>query len=155
GEPASIEFAKINLYNIEPFTLVLFENNLLYEFRWDGAEKYSKQLATYLPHIWSSATLYDGFVVKKREQWFKDFLITHPQPLQKEVIKFHCFGGDGDTNNDLMMRREGHTTVSITSIELNNKNSEMVYLDLKERKIHRKQFNLNPLKKIMKDASPF
>ncbi len=32
------------------------------------------------PYIWSSATLYDGFVVKKREQWFASFLNNHPTP---------------------------------------------------------------------------
>ena len=43
-EKPSVTFAKINLQDIEPFTLVLLENNCLYEFMWDGSEKFCKQL---------------------------------------------------------------------------------------------------------------
>ncbi len=43
-ERPSVTFTKINLQDIEPFTLVLLESNSLYEFRWDGTEKYCKQL---------------------------------------------------------------------------------------------------------------
>jgi hypothetical protein len=70
AERPSVTFTKISLQDIEPFTLIMLENNCLYEFRWDGTEKYCKQLSTNRAHIWSSATLYDGFAVKKREQWF-------------------------------------------------------------------------------------
>jgi hypothetical protein len=130
-ERPSVTFTKINLQNIEPFTLVLLENNCLYEFRWDGNEKYCKQLNANRPYIWSSSTLYDGFVIKKREQWFASFLNNHPIPTQQDVLNFHHFTGDGDRQNDLLMTREGmYTTVSITSILLTKDRGCIKYVDI-------------------------
>ena len=130
-ERPSVTFTKINLQDIEPFTLVLLENNCLYEFRWDGNEKYCRQLDVNRPYIWSSSTLYDGFVAKKREQWFAAFLNDHPVPTQQDVLDFHLFTGDGDQQNDLLMTREGlYTTFSITSILLTKDRGCIKYMDL-------------------------
>jgi len=128
-------FLRIDLYKIEPFTLVLFDNNDLYECRWDGREKYCVQLKKYRPHIWSSATLYDKKTIKKREYWFAKFLNRNPHPSQKDILNFHRFSGDGDERNDLLMNRDGlYSTVSITGIELNDERGNMQYLDLKNEK---------------------
>lgn len=129
-------FSKIDLLEIEPFTLIIFENKCLYEFRWDGVERYCKQLSNNRPHIWSSATLYDGLIIKKREQWFAKFLNRTPHPTQQDILNFHQFSGDGDSNNDLLMNRDGvYSTVSITSIMLNADRGVMKYHDLKDNKI--------------------
>ena len=128
----SVTFTKINLADIEPFTLVLFESNCLFEFRWDGNEKYCRQLSVNRPHIWSSATLYDGFIVKKREQWFANFLNSHPVPTQQDILNFHHLTGDGDKQNDLLMTRDGmYTTVSITGIQLTKDRGCIKYIDIK------------------------
>lgn len=127
----SVTFTKINLQDIEPFTVVLIENNCLYEFRWDGNEKYCKQLDINSPYIWSSATLYDGFAVKKREQWFASFLNHHPIPTRQDVLNFHHFTGDRDQQNGLLMTREGmYTTFSITSILLTKDRGSIKYMDI-------------------------
>ena len=127
----SVTFIKINLQDIEPFTLILLENNCLYEFSWDGTEKFCKELNINRPYIWSSPTLYDGFVVKKREQWFASFLNDHPTPTQRDILNFHRFTGDGDKQNDLLMTRDGmYTTVSITSILLTKDRGCIEYLDI-------------------------
>jgi len=132
-ERPSLTFTKIDLKDIEPFTLIILENNCLYEFRWDGTEKYCKQLSINRGYIWSSFTLYDGFAVKKREQWFASFLNNYPTPTQQDVINFHRFTGDGDKQNDLMMTRDGmYRTVSITSILLTKDRASMKYLDIKK-----------------------
>ena len=126
-------FSKSDLTGIEPFTLVLFEKKSLYEFRWDGTERYCRQLSVNRPHIWSSATLYDGLVIRKREQWFAKFLNHTPNPTQQDILNFHQFSGDGDSHNDLLMERDGvYSTASITSILLNADRGVMKYLDLKE-----------------------
>jgi len=131
-ERPSVTFTKINLQDIEPFTLLLLERNCLYEFMWDGTEKYCKQLSINRAYIWSSATLYDGFVIKKREQWFANFLNTHPTPTQQDILNFHHFTGDGDKQNDLVMTRDGmYTTVSITSILLTKDRGCIKYMDMK------------------------
>jgi uncharacterized protein with NRDE domain len=128
-------FLRIDLYKIEPFTLVVFDNNDLYECRWDGKKKHCTQLKKYRPHIWSSATLYDKETVKKREYWFAKFLNRNPHPSQKDILNFHRFSGDGDKRNDLLMNRDGvYSTVSVTGIELNNVRGNMQYLDLKDDK---------------------
>jgi len=132
-ERPSLTFTKINLQDIEPFTLVLLESSCLYEFRWDGAEKYCRQLSSNRAYIWSSATLYDGFVVKRREQWFASFLNSHLTPTQQDIINFHRFTGDGDKENDLLMTRDGmYSTVSITSILLTKDRGSMQYFDIKK-----------------------
>ncbi|MGQ0738856.1 MAG: NRDE family protein [Bacteroidota bacterium] len=131
AERPSLRFTKIDLGGIEPFTLILFESGSLFEFRWDGNEKYCKQLTAGRPHIWSSTTLYDGFVIKKREHWFAKFLNRNPSPTQQDVVNFHRFSGDGDKRNDLLMRRDDvYSTVSITSILLTHERGSMKYLDI-------------------------
>ena len=131
-ERPSLTFTKINLQCIEPFTLVLLENHSLYEFRWDGTEKYCKQLNAGRSYLWSSATLYDGFAVKKREQWFASFLNDHPTPTQQDILHFHLFTGDGNNKNDLLKTRDRmYTTVSITSILLTKDRGCIKYVDIK------------------------
>ena len=133
-ERPSVTFTKSDLSEIEPFTIVLLENNCLYEFMWDGNEKYCRQLEVNRPYIWSSSTLYDGFAVKKREQWFASFLNTHPTPTQQDILNFHHFTGDGDKQNDLLMvRGEMYTTVSITSILLTKDRGSIKYMDIKNK----------------------
>jgi hypothetical protein len=136
-EKPSAAFSKINLDNIEPFTIVVFENKSLLEFRWDGDEKFSKQLSGQQPYIWSSATLYDGLTIKKREKWFAEFLNRHIAPSQQTIMNFHRFTGDGDPGNDFLMNRDGiYATVSITCIELNSDKTKMHYIDFKENKLY-------------------
>jgi uncharacterized protein with NRDE domain len=131
AESPSTILEKINLRQIEPFTIVLLEKKSLYEFRWDGEDRYCRQLPIHRPQIWSSATLYDSPVVKKREQWFASFLNGNPHPTQQDIINFHRFTGDGDARNDLLMSRDGlYATVSITSILVTGDRGSMKYLDL-------------------------
>ena len=125
--------AEINLYKIEPFTVVMLQETQLYECRWDGTKKNYRQLDEKLPHIWSSATLYPEEVISKRKQWFNQWLADHPQPSQKDIFSFHQFAGDGDRYNDVLMNRDGHMlTVSITSIEISSDKGVMHYMDLQD-----------------------
>ena len=133
-------FHQLDLYLIEPFTLILVEKNNLYECRWDGIDKHYQQLKKHRPYIWSSVTLYEKAIVQKREQWFAVFLNRNPHPTQKEILEFHQFTGDGDTCNDLLMEREGvFSTVSITSMLLTAVRGSMKYLDLKNNRITEKK----------------
>jgi len=133
-------FHKLDLYRIEPFTVVVLEKDNLYECRWDGAEKYNKQLKKHRPYIWSSVTLYDNDAVRKREQWFADFLNNHPHPTQKDILDFHRFTGDGDAANDLLMERADiYSTVSITSLLITADRGSVKYADLKSNTLHEKK----------------
>lgn len=125
-------FLQLALSQIEPFTLVLLEENKLYECRWDGNHRHCRQLETGHPYIWTSVTLYDDRIIKKREEWFAAFLNNNPGPAQKDIVAFHRFTGDGDTVNDLLMEKENtYATVSITSMLLTARNGSMKYIDLR------------------------
>lgn len=133
-------FLAINLNNIEPFTAVIFDNQHLFECRWDGEKKHHAELDTTKHHIWSSATLYDDEIARKRNQWFHEWILQNPEPEQEQILAFHQFTGDGDPNNDLLMNRDGKVfTVSITSIALSPAKMEMKYLDLKNKLVHTEQ----------------
>lgn len=130
-------FLHCNFENIEPFTAIIFDGERLFECRWDGKNKYHVQLNAHEPHIWSSVTLYDDNVIRKRKKWFEEWLKKNPSPSQNDVLHFHQFTGDGDKHNDLLMNRFGHVfTVSITSIEINNSVALMKYLDFKSQQTH-------------------
>jgi Transport and Golgi organisation 2 len=135
-ERPSIEFTKTDLKGIEPFTYILFEKKCLYELRWDGIERYCRQLSANRAHLWSSATLYNGIITRKREHWFAGFLNRNPNPTQADILNFHRFSGDGDKRNDLLMSRDGaYSTVSISSILLTSDRGSMKYSDLNTGKL--------------------
>lgn len=123
---------RIGLDGIEPFTLVIFQDRLLYEFRWDGRHRHCRQLPAHRPHIWSSATLYDSRVVAERERWFARFLNETPVPTQQDIFRFHRTAGATDPRNSLVMERDGrYRTVSITGMQLNDDRLVMKYADLR------------------------
>ena len=140
GDMPVEKFQRIDLTNIEPFTLVVFENDSLNECRWDGSRKYHKQLNKNQHHIWSSATLYNEEIVKKREQWFAKWLKENPTPSMQDILHFHQFAGEGDTQNDLLMNRGNNMlTVSVTGIEFNDERATMHYIDLKDNVLYQQQ----------------
>ena len=139
-DKASGHFCQIELDRIEPFTLVLFESEKLYECRWDGKDKHFEQLKTHRSYIWSSVTLYDREAIKKRSQWFKAFWNKKLRPTQEDILQFHQCTGDGDPANDLLMERENiYSTLSITSIILTADWGSMKYLDLKNNTVHERK----------------
>lgn len=124
-------FLGISLAGIEPFTLILFLNHLLYEARWDGTEKHFKQLDESLPCIWSSATLYSSSVRSKRKTWFEKWLTDHTGFSEKNIFNFHLFAGDEDKNNSVLMNRNNEMlTVSITGVSIKYDKTVMKYYDV-------------------------
>ncbi len=135
-------FRQIDLSGIEPFTMIIFDKDL-YECRWTGTTIHCKELEKDKSYIWSSATLYNKTVVKKREQWFETFFENSPNPTQEDILNFHRFTGDGDKQNDLNMNRDGVlSTVSITGISLHPDQFTIKYLDLKDNSVHEKGLEL-------------
>src|SRR3954468_2927378 len=135
-------FTKTNLQGIEPFTLIIWDDNSLYECRWDGEAKHIRQLRKYRPHIWSSATLYDEETQKRREYWLAKFLNKNRHPNQVDILNFHATGGDGDNSNDLKMNCHGmYSTVSITSIELDDACGSITYHDCIDNSNHKQNID--------------
>lgn len=128
-------FLAIKLNNIEPFTAIIWDDGHLFECRWDGERKHHFQRDESLPHIWSSVTLYNEEVIRKRNQWFESWLTSNPAPTQNDILHFHQFTGDGDAHNDLRMNRNGTVfTVSVTSLDITEGSAGMRYLDLKNNR---------------------
>jgi hypothetical protein len=135
SEPG-LAFTGINLEGIEPFTLVLFLNGVLFEARWDGIRKYFIRLDANKPHIWSSATLYSYQVICKRKQWFDQWLTETDSPTASGIFNFHRFAGDGDTANSILMNRDDEMlTFSITGIELTGEGGTMRHFDVKDNTV--------------------
>jgi len=120
---------------IEPFTMVIvdYKSSLkLYELRWDGKQVHLSFKDHKTTHIWSSVTLYSKEVIEEREQWFKDWKGEQKDGYNPDEIKqFHLTGGKGVSESNLLMKREGTSTVSVTQVIKNEKMLEMNYTDCK------------------------
>ena len=124
-------FRSINLENIEPFTTVLWSNEKLFECRWDGERKHSKQLDKTLPYIWSSVTLYDDEAVAIKENQFENWLDQHHEFSIDDILDFHQFNGEANSHNDLLSNSHDKIfTVSITGVEISSATAHLKYLDL-------------------------
>ncbi|MFN4075388.1 MAG: NRDE family protein [Cloacibacterium sp.] len=114
---------ELDLYLIEPFTLIIFFNKNLVEFRWNGEEKFFRELDFSEKHIWSSSTLYNTAAKEKRETWFTDFFLDK-ETNAENILAFHQ-NKTNDTENGIMMNRNNLVkTISTTQIII----SEEIYI---------------------------
>lgn len=122
---------EIDLENIEPFTLVLFQNSQLFQLRWNGNQKETLVLDESKNHVWSSATLYSKEIREKRSEWFYSFLekITFPSAI--EMFHFHRNTEKENLKNGLVINRnEEMKTLSITQAILEKNKGEVAHHDL-------------------------
>ena len=125
------EWKSIDLENIEPFTLVLFENQKLYQLRWNEIEKSTLELDINQSHIWSSSTLYSKEIREKRASWFYTFLDTKPEVNADELFNFHRYTEEENTEHGLVINRNDTLkTLSITQTVLEKNKVEIHYNDL-------------------------
>lgn len=131
-------FQKIDLENIEPFTLVLKTNSDLYECNWDGYQKHYTQLNSKEPHIWSSCTLYDKEVRKIRNAYFQNWLSTNKSNIDTStVLELHQSKPFKNKNENFLLEREdGISTVSITCLKIGETRVTIHYHDLKQGDFH-------------------
>lgn len=124
-------FEKFNFEGIESFTMVIFDDGDLYEFRWDEKIKHIKKLNTEEQHIWASCTLYAEEWQVKRKQWFADWNEKYKTKDQTAVLDFHKNAGEGNPKFDVVMNYENIVrTTSITSIVKNEQQMKMRYEDI-------------------------
>lgn len=93
----------MDLQNIEPFTLVVWQQQLLFELVWDGQQKHSQQLAITKPHIWSSSTLYNAAAKQQRKTAFQQWWSTQPLISKQSVLSF--FQSVVDEQNGFLIHR--------------------------------------------------
>jgi len=124
-------WTQINLENIEPFTLVLYQQEKLYELIWDGFGKRITKLDQNKNHIWSSVTLYPDEIRKKRSDWFTQFLKDKGEISLQDMFDFHRNTQDDDTENGLVINRQNVLkTLSITQVAIEQNKGIMRHYDL-------------------------
>lgn len=123
----------IDLENIEPFTIVYFDGEHLFQWQWNSIEKTTKKLNKEEPHIWSSATLYEPEIRAERASWFSQFLQEKKEVSPEELLHFHQFEQATNSDYGLQINRNNLLkTVSITQCIWQPQKIEMYYLDLLE-----------------------
>ena len=125
------EWNSIDLTDIEPFTLVLFENNKLYQLRWNELQKESLELNVELNHIWSSSTLYSREIREERAEWFDSFTNINPEITPEELFNFHRYTESQNKDHGLIINRnEEMKTLSITQTVIEKNKRQVFYSDL-------------------------
>jgi len=143
SECPTSHFQLITLDGIEPFTAIIWQQQLLFVCRWDGTNKSHEKIDASVAHIWSSVTLYDDVSTANRKKWFDDWLAETVCPDLEQLLYFHQHTGDGDSHNDLRMNREGLVhTVSITAATITREFISMCYLDLNDNARHEERLKL-------------
>lgn len=123
----------IDLTDIEPFTIVLVENNKLIQLQWNEVEKTTSEFDAKQFHIWSSSTLYSKEIREQRKVWFQNFIKNKKNPTSKEILNFHQFTELENKEYGLQINlNDVLKTISITQCKANNHKIEMTYLDLFE-----------------------
>lgn len=125
------EWKKINLKDIEPFTIVLYSNNKLFQLQWNEIEKKQKELDATNNYIWSSSTLYNKEIRKERSLWFYNLMHSENEINADSLINFHKYTKEENKDYGLQINRNNLLkTVSITQCILSNNNITFKYIDL-------------------------
>ena len=123
------EWKLINMEGIEPFTLIIWSNTVLFQLVWDGMKKHEIIQDKTITHIWSSSTLYNSAIKKHREELFLQWIAEEPFVSKQSVLNFFKTFTNAQ-NGFIMNRDEKIKTLSYTSIEINNNSTTMSYYDL-------------------------
>ncbi|MBC7426861.1 MAG: NRDE family protein [Bacteroidia bacterium] len=123
-------FDHLNLLNIEPFTLILFERNKLFELRWDGTIKFKTELESTSNYIWSSSTLYSAEIANFKANLFQDFLIQNEEITDEMIMNFHTYNHNDSENGFVINRANKIKTFSITQALINGNSISLNHTDL-------------------------
>jgi len=129
-------YQRVNLANIEPFTLLTIEyfGGIVINFselRWDGKTKYFKALSGNEPKIWSSATLYNSSARKKREGLFNHWIEKHKDFENRMILDFHNSKHGLKPKEDILMKGENDLqTLSISQVYHSGNLSLFKYKDI-------------------------
>lgn len=120
-------FEKFDCRGIEPFTLVLYANDHLIEYKWDELKLCKEKLPITEPHFWCSVTLYEA---KNFDENFADFKLLGKNTVsRKSLIEFHQ---SKKYENQLADKSAVNNikTVSITQMVIEKNKAEMHYYNL-------------------------
>jgi len=124
----------IDLSDIEPFTLVLFQNKKLYQLRWNEIQKETISLNAKQNYIWSSSTLYSKEIRDQRANWFATFIDTKPEVNENEMFNFHRYAEGDDKEHGLVINRNDVLkTLSITQTVIDKNKVVLSHYDLQQQ----------------------
>lgn len=142
-------FQNYDFEGMESFTMVIYDDGKLFDFRWDERYKFIEELDVNETNLWASSTLYTKEAKMKRRIWFEEWKKDRTDFSQSEILNFHRNAGDGDSENDLIMNRSNMVrTTSITSIIKSNSASEMYFSDLLSGKTLEDKIDLKAIPKL-------
>jgi hypothetical protein len=130
--------------NIEPFTFLSYQNQQIFQFRWDGEERHIEALNTDKPFLRSSCTLYNQAIRQEREGWFSDFLAQNNDSITaSDLLQFHKTPNEDAPEKGILMHRNfGPSTVSITQLNYSFSSQliDFQYYELGKQDTSRHQF---------------
>jgi hypothetical protein len=127
------EWNTIDLFGIEPFTIVLFQDKKLYQLRWNEIEKSFLNLDVNQSHIWSSSTLYPKESREHRAELFQNFIVSNEVSAEK-LFQFHRYAKNDDSENGLIINRNNQMkTLSITQTIIQENKVVLSYHDLQNQ----------------------
>jgi uncharacterized protein with NRDE domain len=128
------EWSSIDLSNIEPFTVVLFQYEKLYQLSWNEVDKCTLNLDVNQSHIWSSSTLYSKEIRENRVELFQNFMVSNEISAEK-IFQFHRYAKNDDSENGLIINRNNEMkTLSITQTVIEKNKVVLLYQDLQQQK---------------------
>lgn len=145
----SFYLSTIDLEHIAPFTLILFRNYKLLEFRWDGDKKHFKELDVNQNYIWSSATLYSKKIMEHRVALFDEFLIKKENIGANDIIDFHSSNNNDFENGFVINRDNTLKTLSITQAIVDKGEIDLHHMDL----LRSKEYHISVASNLMSNQS--
>lgn len=138
-----LSWLMMNLNSIEPFTLIVYSEGHLFQLIWDGHSKHKKILNPAIPHIFSSATLYDLPSKKIRQERFFHW-IEEAQPAIATDFKDFFTQFQDPVNGFLINRDNKIKTLSFSFIEYETySGASYSYYDLNESGYHKSNIHFN------------
>jgi hypothetical protein len=134
-----VEWAFLDLTDIEPFSLLVYTDDQLYRFTWDGLDKHRLLLNKNIPHIFSSVTLYDTAAIAHREKMFQNW---YPESKCTNEAVLDFLQHRNDTQNGFLIEREnGIQSQSISSIQYKENSVSFQYHELKTQRYVQTEIN--------------
>jgi uncharacterized protein with NRDE domain len=134
----------IDLNNMEPFTLIVWSNNMLWHLVWDGNKKYQSNVDSQKSHIWSSSTLYNEKEKFERQSLFNKWINQTSGINQSSLLDF--FTMERNLTESIFIRNNKEIkTLSYSFIEIEKrKKIHINYHDLSEGTMDR--YTMNTIK---------
>ena len=128
-------FKGYDLTKIEPFTIILYSNDRLFECIWNGSKKHMEEKFVKQASIWSSVTLYELPYRLRKKALYEQLIKSKDKLNTEDLLQFH--NSKEDLENGFVINRNNQLlTFSITQIVLNKTSKIFYHHDLFNQKIY-------------------